>query len=155
MGEAVLAARVDQAGLAAHVEVDSAGTGDWHVGHPADPRASAALVAAGYELDHISRQITPAWMADIDLLLAMDETNYANLAIMLEESGLAADQRPALRMMRSFDPTLAHLPEPHADLAVPDPYYGGDAGFDASLLMIEKAADGVVDGLLMQFDLQV
>jgi protein-tyrosine phosphatase len=51
-------------------------------------------------------------------------------------------------MMRSFDPALAHLPEPHPDLAVPDPYYGGPEGFDAVLEMIEQAADGIVDGLL-------
>jgi protein-tyrosine phosphatase len=55
---------------------------------------------------------------------------------------------PELRMMRSFDPALAHLPEPHTELSVPDPYFGGPEGFDEVLVMIEKAADGIVDGLL-------
>jgi protein-tyrosine phosphatase len=50
--------------------------------------------------------------------------------------------------MRSFDPDLAHLPEPHPQLDVPDPYYGGPEGFVEVLHMIEKAADGIVDGLL-------
>lgn len=151
MGEAVLQERVRQAGLEGQVVVDSAGTGDWHIGHPADHRAQATLVAAGYDLEHTSRQITPDWMADIDLLLAMDESNYANLQALLEASGLPAEQWPDLRMLRAYDPSLAHLSEPHPDLAVPDPYYGGDEGFTDSLIMIEKAADGVVDGLLVQF----
>jgi protein-tyrosine phosphatase len=57
-------------------------------------------------------------------------------------------QSPELRMMRSFDPALAHLPEPDPGLSVPDPYYGGPEGFDEVLRMIEQAADGIVDGLL-------
>ncbi|HAN72814.1 MAG TPA: protein-tyrosine-phosphatase [Actinobacteria bacterium] len=152
MGESVLRDRIGKAGLSGQVVVDSAGTGDWHIGHPADPRAQATLLAAGYDLEHISRQIAPHWMDDIDLLLAMDESNYANLEAMLAASGLPADQRPALRMFRSFDPSLSELPEPHPDLAVPDPYYGGDEGFTDSLSMIEKAADGIVDDLLVQFE---
>jgi protein-tyrosine phosphatase len=146
IGEAVLRERIDAAGLGDRVVVDSAGTGDWHLGHPADPRALAALDAAGYPHDHVARQIAPHWMDDIDLLLAMDEANYADLQRMVARSG--AD--PELRMMRSFDPELAHLPEPHPELAVPDPYYGGPEGFTEVLHMIEKAADGIVDGLLTE-----
>lgn len=143
IGEAVLRARLAEAGLGARVQVDSAGTGDWHLGHPADPRALATLDAHGYPHDHVARQIAPHWMDGIDLLLAMDEANYADLRAMLQ----GADA-PELRMMRSFDPALAHLPEPHPELSVPDPYYGGPEGFDEVLRMIEKAADGIVDGLL-------
>lgn len=154
MGEVVLQERVATAGLADVVRVDSAGTGDWHLGHPADPRAHAALVDAGYEVEHVSRQITPDWMSDIDLLLAMDEANYRDLAVMLDATGLPSDTRSPLRMFRSFDPALAHLTEPHPDLSVPDPYYGGQDGFLATLDMIEKAADGIVDGLLAQFSVR-
>jgi protein-tyrosine phosphatase len=142
IGEAVLRSRLAEAGLDDHVEVDSAGTGDWHLGHPADPRALATLDAHGYPHDHVARQIGPHWMAGI-LLLAMDEANYADLKAMLGRSTAA----PELRMMRSFDPALAHLTEPHPDLAVPDPYYGGPEGFEEVLHMIEQAADGIVDGL--------
>ena len=60
IGEAVLRARLVDAGLADRVLVDSAGTGDWHLGHPADPRALATLDAHGYPHDHVARQITPA-----------------------------------------------------------------------------------------------
>ena len=144
IGEAVLRTRLARAGLADRVVVDSAGTGDWHIGHPADPRALATLDAAGYPHAHVARQIGPHWMDDIDLLLAMDEANYRDLQRMLPADGSG----PELRMMRSYDPALAALPEPSTDLAVPDPYYGGPEGFVEVLQMIEKAADGLVDDLL-------
>ena len=143
IGEVVLRDRVATAGLGDRVVVDSAGTGDWHLGHGADPRSLAVLDAHGYEHSHTARQITPTWMADIDLLLAMDESNYANLERMVAQSGLSPD----LRMMRSFDPALAHLPEPHPDLDVPDPYYGGPDGFVEVLHMIERASDGLIASL--------
>jgi len=143
IGEAVLRARLADAGLSEQVVVDSAGTGDWHLGHPADPRTIAVLDEAGYPHDHIARQIAPHWMDGIDLLLAMDEANYTDLVAMLP-----ADGGPQLRMMRSFDPALAHLPEPHPDLAVPDPYYGGPEDYAEVLQMIESAVDGLVGDLV-------
>ena len=144
IGEAVLRTRLAAAGLSSRVTVDSAGTGDWHLGHGADPRALAALDAHGYAHDHRARQITPDWLDRVDLLLAMDEANYAALSRMLARSQTGPD----LRMLRSYDPELAHLDEPHPDLDVPDPYYGGPEGFADVLQMIEQAADGLVDGLL-------
>lgn len=143
IGEVVLRARLVDAGLADRFQVDSAGTGDWHLGHGADPRSIDVLNARGYEHDHTARQITSSWMADTDLLLAMDESNYRNLQELIAHSGCTPD----LRMMRSFDPALSHLPEPHPGLDVPDPYHGGPEGFVHVLQMIELAADGVVDWL--------
>jgi protein-tyrosine phosphatase len=140
IGEAVLRARIEEAGLADRVVVDSAGTGDWHLGQGANPRAVAVLDAAGYPNDHTARQITPEWFDGIDLVLAMDEANYADLARLLARSGASTE----LRMLRSFDPDLAHLPEPHPDLVVPDPYYGTDQDFVDVLHMVEKASGGVV-----------
>ena len=152
MAEVVLAERIERAGLGDRVTVDSAGTGDWHLGHNADPRARATLSAAGYAHDHTARQITPEWMSDIDLLLAMDEANYRDLEVMQRAAAATGGDIPALRMFRAYDEALSHLPEPHPDLAVPDPYFGGDEGFAESLVMIEKAADGIVDGLLADLD---
>jgi len=143
IGEAVLRQRLAAAGLGDRVSVDSAGTGDWHVGQGADTRAMAVLDAHGYEHDHTVRQITPNWFAEIDLALAMDESNYANLERLIARSG----QDTELRMMRSFDPSLVHLPEPHHELDVPDPYYGAGDGFVQVLRMIERASDGLVEQL--------
>lgn len=140
IGEAVLRSRVEQAGMGELVQVDSAGTGDWHLGLGADPRTLVTLDAHGYSHDHTARQITPDWFEETDLVLAMDVENYRDLSRMLSESGA----RTEVRMMRSFDPALAYLTEPHPDLSVPDPYYGGPAGFDQVLRMIEDASGGVV-----------
>lgn len=140
MAEAVIRDRVAAAGLGELVVVDSAGTGDWHIGGPADPRARATLDAADYSHDHRARQIDPTWMPHIDLLLAMDSSNFANLQAMVEQSGADVD----LRMFRSFDPALAHLDAPHPDLDVPDPYYGSNDGFTEVLEMLERAADALV-----------
>jgi len=148
MAEAVLRARLADAGLSDRVVVDSAGTGDWHLGHGADPRTLAVLDEHGYPHDHVARQIAPHWMDGIDLLLAMDEANYRDLQEMLPSDGSG----PELRMFRSFDPGLADLPEPHPKLVVPDPYFGGPEGFDDALQMIEKATDGIVGGLLRDQD---
>jgi protein-tyrosine phosphatase len=141
MAEVILRDRVTQAGLAGHVIVDSAGTGDWHIGYPADKRASATLDAFDYARgEHVARQIQEDWIADIDLALVMDTSNFHDVSEIVMRSGSATD----LRMFRSFDPGLSHLKAPHPDLDVPDPYYGGDDGFIEVLRMIERASDGVI-----------
>lgn len=138
IGEAVLRARVEEAGLAGRVSVDSAGTGNWHLGQGANPRSMSVLAANGYGLDHRARQITPDWFSDIDLALAMDAANFVDLARM------RGDASAELRMLRTFDPELAHLREPDPGLDVPDPYYGGPEDFLEVLRMVERASDGVV-----------
>jgi len=140
IGEAVLRDRIEKAGLSDRVAVDSAGTGDWHIGYPADPRAAATMTTFGYELDHQARQINAGWFDQIDLVLAMDTENFKNLTVMHKESGTDAE----LRMFRSFDPDLAHHEHPSSDLDVPDPYYGGDESFVEVLRMIEAASDALV-----------
>ncbi len=123
MAEAVLRAKLRAANLDDAVVVDSAGTGDWHVGHGADARARAALASRGYPNEHVARQFAAAWFADHDLILAMDEANLRELR------RLAPDQQTAdrVRLLRSYDPKAT------GDLDVPDPYYGGTDGFDRSV----------------------
>jgi len=142
IGEAVLTDRIQRAGLSTLVEVDSAGTGDWNVGNPADSRALSTLQAHGYRLAHRARQLDARWLPEIDLLLAMDVSNYEDLLRMGPQRHGAA-----LRMFRSFDPVLSHLSEPSEELAVPDPYYGSADGFVDVLAMIESASDGLVEQL--------
>jgi len=140
IAEAVLRERIDRAGLSDLVIVDSAGTGDWHIGYQADPRSQAILTQNGYELTHTARQITSSWMAELDIILVMDQSNYANVEVLIRESGY----EPELYMMRSFDPELGHLGDVHPDLDVPDPYYDKEEGFTLVLEMIERAADAFV-----------
>jgi protein-tyrosine phosphatase len=128
MAEAVLRAELDQAGLGGTVEVDSAGTGDWHVGSRMDARARAELADRGFDgARHRARQFAPAWLADRDLVLAMDGQNLADLRHLGAEP-------TRLRLFRSFDPAA----EPGAE--VPDPYYGEGASFSLALDQIEAAA---------------
>lgn len=144
IAEAVIRERVDRAGLSADVVVDSAGTGDWHLGYGADPRTLATLAGAGYDLDsHVSRQIDRTWFDEMDLVLAMDSSNYLDLDAMATRSGSTVD----LHMLRSFDPALSELIPPHPDLDIPDPYYGSGDGFGDVLAMVERAADGLITQL--------
>lgn len=144
IAEAVLRDRVEQVGLASEVLVDSAGTGDWHLGYGADPRTLSTLADAGYELeDHTSRQINSGWLADMDLILAMDSSNFVDLQRLAARAGSNVD----LHMLRSFDPELSSLEPPHPDLDIPDPYYGPGDGFGEVLAMVERAADGLITQL--------
>jgi len=131
MAEAVLRAELVRVGLDDAVEVDSAGTGDWHVGNRMDPRARAELSDRGFDGDrHRARQFQPNWLASRDLVLAMDANNLAELMTMGAESA-------RLRMFRSFDPASG------PDAEVPDPYYGEGASFGVALDQIEAAARGL------------
>ena len=144
IAEAVIRDRVVAAGLGDVVVVDSAGTGDWHRGDGADPRSISTLLANDYVLDgHVARQITHDWFDSLDLVLAMDSSNFQNLQMLADQAGV----EPDLHMLRVFDPTLAHVEQPHPDLDVPDPYYGGVDGFTDVLRMIEQAADGLMGQL--------
>ena len=104
MADVLLRAELAQAGLADLVEVDSAGTGDWHVGGPMDRRARAELGRHGYDGSaHRARQFQPSWFADRDLVLAMDRANLADLREMAPDAEAAG---PRLLLLRSFDPAL-------------------------------------------------
>ncbi len=134
MAAAVLRAKLAAAGLAGAVAVDSAGTGHWHVGKPADPRARAALVARGYADEHCARQFTARDFARYDLVVVMDAENLRDVRRLAPDVA-AAD---AVRLLRSYDPAAPR------DAAIADPYYGGPEGFDRVLDQVERACDGLV-----------
>lgn len=138
MAEAVFRARVADAGLDGLVESASAGTGSWHLGDPADPRTSAALGSAGYELAHTARQFSAADFARHDLVIALDEGHQRELR------GMAPSEQDAakVRLLRSYDPDASA--EDRYGLEVPDPYYGGTEGFDECLELVESAMPGLV-----------
>jgi protein-tyrosine phosphatase len=93
MAEVVLRSELAEAGLADAVIVDSAGTGDWHIGHPMDTRARAELEQRGYDGSaHRARQIDASWLPGRDLFLAMDRRNLADLRLMATQAGVPADR---------------------------------------------------------------
>jgi protein-tyrosine phosphatase len=137
--EAVMARLVADAGLEHAIELDSAGTGAWHVGSPPDERACAAAAARRIELRGVARQVRPEDFEHFDLLIAMDAENHRNLRALAPHPGAAAK----VRMLRAFDPAAADA----VSLDVPDPYYGREDGFDHVLDLIEAACAGLLDEL--------
>jgi protein-tyrosine phosphatase len=134
MAESVLTRRLAEAGLSADVDVDSAGTGGWHIGNGADRRAVAALQRRGYQSVHRARQFHRGDFDRVDLIVALDEDNARELHRLAPDADAAAK----IRLLRSFDPAS------DGDLAVPDPYYGTDHDFEHALDLIEPACDGLV-----------
>jgi protein-tyrosine phosphatase len=145
MAEVVLRHRVDGAGLGELVDVDSGGTGSWHLGEPADPRARDALARRGYDgRSHRARQVGPAWFDERDLLLVMDEDNLRTMRRLAPD--LTAAQR--VMLLRSFDP----LADTAGEHNVPDPYCGDEAEFDAGLEIIERSVAGLLPLLKARVD---
>jgi low molecular weight protein-tyrosine phosphatase len=137
--EAVMRGRVREAGLEDEIAVESAGMGDWHVGHPPDRRAAEAARRRGVTLDGTARQVRASDFAHYDLLLAMDRDNLAELRALAPDA--AAQEK--IHLLREFDPASAGAP----DLDVPDPYYGGPQGFEIVLDQVEAACRGLLDSL--------
>jgi protein-tyrosine phosphatase len=132
--EGVMRHLVREAGLDQDIRIDSAGTGGYHCGEPPDARARAAGRRRGFEIAGAARQIAAEDFSRFDYLLAMDRENLANLRA-LAPSGASA----RLLLLRSFD---AEAPE---GSSVPDPYYGGEGGFDEVLEQCERACRGLLD----------
>lgn len=120
---------VSEAGLEKMVEVDSAGTGGWHVGEPRDKRSRATAERRGMRLAGRARQFGVADFARFDHVLAMDAQNLTDLRDMAPDDGV----RAKIRLLRSFDPASP------PDASVPDPYYGGPGGFDQVFDICEAA----------------
>ncbi|MFM8525796.1 MAG: low molecular weight protein-tyrosine-phosphatase [Cyanobacteriota bacterium] len=129
--------RLDQQDLRAAFEVDSAGTGSWHVGKPADRRMLSAARARGVELPSRARQITAGDLDRFDHILAMDAMNLEAVRALAPAPEIRARIEPMTAYCRRF-----------TALEVPDPYYGGPDGFNAVLDLLEDACDGLLESLL-------
>ncbi|EWM13843.1 protein-tyrosine phosphatase [Kutzneria sp. 744] len=130
MAELVFREHLRREGLADVVEVNSAGTGPWHVGEPADERARRTLARHGYPTDHVAAQVDNRHLG-ADLLVALDSGHARTVRRV-------ADDPERVRLLRSFDPDAGE------DLDVPDPYYGEQDGFEEVLAMVEAATPGLM-----------
>lgn len=144
--DAVFAGRVEAKGLSYQIKVDSAGTAAYHVGSLPDRRSMATAQKRGYDMSHLrARQATVDDFYHFDYIFAMDKENLANLKTLQKKAGDGAQAKLAL-----FLPFLApNTPEPE----VPDPYYGGDEGFEHVLDLIEAASDRLLDYLQQEHSL--
>lgn len=124
--------RAEAAGLADQFFLDSAGTGDWHIGKAPDQRAREAAARRGYDLSALrARQVTADDFERFDLVLAMDHNNLADLDALAPEGASARVQ-----LFLDYGQTATE--------EVPDPYYGGADGFDTVLDLVEGACDGLI-----------
>jgi protein-tyrosine phosphatase len=132
----VFQALVDTENLNEHIRVDSAGTGDWHLGHAPDKRTSAVASERGYDLSDLrARLVEPADFNDFDYIIAMDHENMRNLQAM-EPDGYRGEL--CLLLDHSVSPDFDQYEE------VPDPYYGGGDGFGLVLDLVEDACAGLL-----------
>ncbi len=135
MAHVVLEEALLQAGLADRVEVVSAGTADYHVGAPMDRRAAATLTTAGYDASrHRGQQMPATWPTEHDLVLAMDSNNLADILDVTDDEHV-----DRVRLFRDFDPRAVGPAD------VPDPYYGGDDGFEEVLAIVTRTSRELVD----------
>jgi protein-tyrosine phosphatase len=136
LAEGAFRSLVHARGLEARYRIDSAGTGGWHAGERPDARAIAVARRNGVQLTGRARQVEPADLGDFDYLIAMDRQNLRELTALARTHGASA----AIRLLREFDP------EP-GDSQVPDPYYGGDEGFDRVYEMVLRACAGLLEAI--------
>lgn len=139
--EGVFLHLLNQQGLSNHFVVDSAGTGSWHVGNKADARMRAAAERRGIHLPSRARQIELDDFSRFDLVLTMDNDNLRNVRSLAKEAGnnATATIRPMLSYARS-----TRLED------VPDPYYGGEQGFEYVLDLLEDACSGLIEEIKSQ-----
>lgn len=133
--EAVFRAYLKKHDLEAHIQADSAGTASWHEGKSPDERSIAKGAERGYDLSRLrARQVIEDDFNQFDYILAMDKQNLANLQTLKPEGS-------------STEPTLFLDYAGLSQAEVPDPYYGGEDGFDEVVDLVEKACEGLIKEL--------
>lgn len=140
--EGIFCALVGKAGLADQLVIDSAGTGDWHVGKAPDERMQAAALSRGYDLSALrARQIQPQDLDSFDYILVMDEQNKVDVEDLASEM----EHLDKIRLLLSYNPS--------AITEVPDPYYGGESGFHQVIDLVESACKRLLVQLRKAHDL--
>jgi protein-tyrosine phosphatase len=126
-----------QSGVSEYYQVDSAGTGSWHVGEPPDQRMRRVAAKHGLKYDGRARQFRPNDFDKFDLIIAMDTENRANLLRLAHSTKDAAK----IQLMRNFDPQAG------SNQSVPDPYYGGIDGFEDVFAIVERSCQELLNSL--------
>lgn len=124
---------IERENLTDHIEVDSAGTGGWHAGDLPDSRMRRHAAQRGYDLTSRARQVKSSDFRDFDLILVMDQQNLRDLKTFTRKPD-------DLRNVKLFCDFVKNRPETE----VPDPYYGGDEGFETVLDLVENGCEGIL-----------
>ncbi len=126
---------VKEAGLAERIELDSAGTGAWHVGEPPDGRSTREAARRGVHLQGAARRFEPADFDRFDLVVAMDRSNLRELQRMAVDPS----HQGKIKLLREFEPGAPEGAE------VPDPYYGAGDGFARVFEICEASCGGLLE----------
>ena len=139
----VLEKSISVSGLSHLIEVDSAGTGDWHIGENPDARATTAAATRGYDISQqTARQVAAEDFERYHYILAMDRTNLKDLKARCPRAML-----PKLQLL------LAYGNSTHE--SVPDPYYSGEEGFELVLDLVEESCSNLLQKIIEDHDLKV
>jgi protein-tyrosine phosphatase len=129
LAEAIFKHKVRRDGLESIIEADSCGTSNYHIGDSPDPRTIANATRNGVQIDHCGRQLCVDDFGKFDYILAMDQSNYTNILRVASSK----DVKNKVMMMREFDP------QGNGD--VPDPYYGGEKGFQEVFDILDRTME--------------
>lgn len=132
--EGVFQHLVNKEGLSDYFEIDSAGTGAWHVGEPANSKSRMTAEKHGISLDSTARKFEPSDLEQFDLILAMDRQNFHDL----ESMDPNRQHRDKFFLLREFDP----IPD---NKEVPDPYYGGLHGFELVFEIVMRSCEALLN----------
>ena len=135
--EGIMKSLVQDANLQKHFVIDSAGTSAFHKGEPADPRSQKAAYERGYDLTSRARGFSRKDVARFDYIVAMDTTNKQRLLSLCS----TREQREKISLLRDFDP------QSPSGSSVPDPYYGGEDGFETVLDICERGCKGLLKSI--------
>jgi len=133
MAQGILEYKITQDSL--NIEVDSAGTANYHVGHPPDQRAINKSLEKEIDISNYrGRQFTRSDFEDFDLIFAMDESNYSDIISLAQNE---TDSNKVHLILNKI--------YPNQNMSVPDPYYGGDDGFENVFNLLNEACDKIID----------
>ena len=136
LAEGIFKKKVNEQGLSHRFMIDSCGTSNYHIGELPDHRTRANALENGVRLEHLGRQLQEGDLMDFDYILAMDRSNLSN--VLRLKNG---ENTGEIRLMRDFDPA-ADTDE------VPDPYYGGERGFQEVFEILDRSTARLLDHLI-------
>lgn len=129
LAEAVFKNKISQKGWENFIDADSCGTSNYHIGDSPDQRTIANAMKNGITIDHCGRQLTAQDLEDFDYIMAMDNSNYRNILLLLDNE----EHTRKVRLMREFDPM--------GKGEVPDPYHGGEENFQEVFDILDRTMD--------------
>jgi protein-tyrosine phosphatase len=142
LAEAIFKDKIKRKGLEKWIEADSCGTSNYHIGDSPDPRTIDNAKRNGIAIDHCGRQLCQDDFQDFDFILAMDNSNYSNILRLPESS----DYVHKVKLARDFDPK--------GKGEVPDPYYGGEKGFQDVFEILDRALEEFLKFLLREHNFE-